>query len=69
MVVSGRSSEKLTKDWFLKRRSVAFLSRSKPEKIVEYKNVPGRKSETRYFELMSKTCFSVLSKVVALGRR
>lgn len=31
-VVSGRSSEKLTKDWFLKRRSVAFLRRSKPEK-------------------------------------
>lgn len=68
MVVNGRSSEKLTKDWFLKRRSVAFLSRSKPEKIVEYKKVPGRKSETQCFELMSKTCFLVLVKVIALGR-
>lgn len=67
MVVSGRSSEKLSKDWLLKRRSVAFLSRSKPEKIVEYKNIPWRKSETQYFELMSKTCFSMLVKVVALG--
>lgn len=46
---------------------MAFLSRSKPEKIVEYKKVPG-KSETQCFELMSKTFFLVLLKFVALGK-
>lgn len=47
---------------------MAFLSRRKLEKIVEYKKVPGRKSETQCFELMSKTYFLVLVKVVELGR-
>lgn len=46
---------------------MAFLSRRKPEKIMEYKKVPGRKNETQCFELMSKTCFPLLVKVVALG--
>lgn len=46
---------------------MALLSRRKPEKIVEYKKVPGKKNETQCFELMSKTCFLVLVKVVALG--